>query len=194
MDEAANGAGSGPEVPILGQIYQRLNTMDGKLVIIISLDQRTVAPNADPVADAHLATLSAASGPTVVAQGSSLALHSCPASAASHSSTHIRPQPPSTGSSSAGGSQVASPAANIQPSSTAARPTSIAHLTAQAASPAPSAALSSADISRSASSVTDTRWLQELNMTVAVGNVVLQLLPTHLVLPPLLRKRFQLHT
>ncbi|KAJ2012663.1 hypothetical protein GGI14_005730, partial [Coemansia sp. S680] len=168
MDEAANGAGSGPEVPILGQIYQRLNTMDGKLVIIISLDQRTVAPNADPVADAHLATLSAASGPTVVAQGSSLALHSCPASAASHSSTHIRPQPPSTGSSSAGGSWAASPAANIRSSSAVARPASNAHLAAraaassstgvsQAASPAPSAALSSADVSRSASPVTDTR-------------------------------------
>ncbi|KAJ2105294.1 hypothetical protein GGI16_002412 [Coemansia sp. S142-1] len=150
MDEATNGAGSGPEVPILGQIYQRLNTMDGNLVIIISLDQETVAPNTDPVANAHLATLSTASGSTVVTQGSSLTLHSRPASAATRPSTHIHPQPPSAASSSAGVARSASPAMGMRLSA--------------AATP------------------------------VAVGNVVLQLLPTHLVSLPLLRKLFQLHT
>ncbi|KAJ2463848.1 hypothetical protein GGI03_003584 [Coemansia sp. RSA 2337] len=107
--------------------------MDGKLVIIISLDQETVAPNTDPVANAHLATLSTASGSTVVAQGSSLTLHSRPASAATRPGTHIRSPALSAGSNSAGGSRVASPTANIQPSSAVARPANNAHLAARAA-------------------------------------------------------------
>ncbi|KAJ2069654.1 hypothetical protein GGI08_000243 [Coemansia sp. S2] len=187
MDDATNGAGSRPEVPILGQIYQRLNTMDGKLVIIISLDQETVAPNTDPVANAHLATLSTASGSTVVAQGSSLTLHSRPASAATRPGTHIRSPALSAGSNSAGGSRVASPTANMRPSSAVARPASTAHLAAHAA------ASSTAGVARSASPAMGMRPSAAAT-PVAVGNVVLQLLPTHLVLLPLLRKLLQLHT
>ncbi|KAJ2330065.1 hypothetical protein GGH92_009612, partial [Coemansia sp. RSA 2673] len=57
MYETTNGVGSGPEVPILGQIYQLLNTIDKKLDLLadilgrhpdmlVSLGQRVLALNA----------------------------------------------------------------------------------------------------------------------------------------------------
>ncbi|KAJ2061534.1 hypothetical protein GGI17_003012 [Coemansia sp. S146] len=160
MDSPTTGIDDELEVPTLGQICQRLDTMDGKLNrvvekvdrqtdLLISLVQRTAAPDAAPTNSAHLAAHTAASGATGIAHGASSASHTLTTSAVARpGNTH--PLAPSAASGSAGVAQGSSSASHTRPATPGTRP-------GNARPPPTSAASGSAGVAQGSSSASHTR-------------------------------------
>ncbi|KAJ2749102.1 hypothetical protein GGI19_005828, partial [Coemansia pectinata] len=160
MDAPATGVDDELEVPTLGHICQRLDTMDGKLDsmvekmdrqtdILVSLVQRTAAPDPAPANSAYLAAHDAASGATGIARGASLTTNTRPTTPGTRSGDTRLP-PTSTASGSADVAQGSYSAPHTLPTSAAAR-------SGNTRPPPTSAASSSTGVARAASPALYTR-------------------------------------
>ncbi|KAJ2883980.1 hypothetical protein H4R27_002405, partial [Coemansia aciculifera] len=128
-----------------GKLDSMVEKMDRQTDILVSLVQRTAAPDPAPANSAYLAAHDAASGATGIARGASLTTNTRPTTPGTRSGD-TRPPPPSTASGSTGVAQGSSSAINTRPATPGTRSGNIrppAHSTAssstvvvRAASPA----------------------------------------------------------